>query len=298
MIRKSTKYVATQMTIASTVTSATGSPAVNASAGPPERSRASHASVLASPQAAAATAATTRASPATCTAANARLTGWFAAGRRVLEVGPEQRQQAAQHQRPVAGDPAKRDQPGDALVDLEPAKHRDQVADDPRREHGQRRRGRQRQLVPVRPQGTEAARHGAPRPAPGRPPPAAATPITSASGSPTLAHASSAKTATGTHRAAARPVEQQEEQQQRHPGADVIGIAEQHPGRHPRLGREHDPRRRPAPGPPPRRPGAAAGDVRDQQHQQRVGDRGADVHHLRAKPGRGRSPAVLAAARW
>ena len=90
-----------------------------------------------------------------------------------------------------------------------------------------------------------------------------------------------------------RPVEQQHQQQDRHRGADVVRFGEQEAGGVAGLGREHDAggdqRADPALGPA----GPAAGHGGREEDEQRVRDRGADVHHLGPEPGDGLHEHVL-----
>ena len=81
-----------------------------------------------------------------------------------------------------------------------------------------------------------------------------------------------------------RPVQHEEDQQQRQLGTQVVGLGEQQVRGVPELRREHDPRPdHQADQPlPPRR--TAPGQQPHRQHQQRIGGSARDVHHIRAQP--------------
>ena len=89
------------------------------------------------------------------------------------------------------------------------------------------------------------------------------------------------------------PVEHQQEKEHGHRGADVVRAAEQHLSRPGRLRRQDHPGRDQCPYRALGTASAAPGDERGEQHDQRVGQGGHDVHRFRAHPGESRHGHVL-----
>ena len=109
----------------------------------------------------------------------------------------------------------------------------------------------------------------------------------------TWTQASSAQTRDGDIPALWRAVEQQQQEQDRHRGAGVVRVLEEHLGAAGDARREHDGACQQ--GANDARPpgGTAAGEERGQQHGQRVGERPADVHDVRPQPAKRHHEHVL-----
>ena len=226
-------------------------------------------------------------------------------------VGAEQREHAARRHREAAHYLMQGKQVIRGTVDADPAKVRQDPGRHPRGRDGRDRRGRQRQLVPgdgPHPGHGQARgrRRLSLRPCPGRRgrrrPPRPQDP-----GGPDQAGEEEGKGADHLHEriaddrqgyqdpgadrdvpAGPGPVEQQQEQEHGHPGADVVRAAEQDLGRPGRLRRQDHPGRYQRSYRPLGPPRTAAGDEGGEQHEQRIGQRGDDMDHFRAQPGEGR----------